>query len=275
MLCGRRALIDMDPLFTQAGEFASRLSGGYDAYHTCFSYGANIGQPGCTLPSAGIDWLPALPPVVPALWEGSPPAHNAPFTTIANWSAYGAITYEGEHYGQKDEEFMRVLDLPGRTSQKLELALSGAAEDIVSLLRTSGWSVRDASLDVSLDLPTYRAYIRGSRAEFSVAKHAYVKTRSGWFSDRSVCYLAASLPVVLQDTGFSEWLPTGRGVLAFSSLDEAAECIEKVNSDYEAHRRAAHGIAEEVFSYKVVLPRLIDAALAVRKLHPTKLEKAR
>ena len=261
MLCHRRALVDMDPLFTQAGEFASRLSSGYEVYHTCFSYGANVGQPGCSVPTAGIDWLPTVPPVVPELWKGSSPGPGAPFTTVANWSAYGAITYQGEHYGQKNEEFMRLLDLPSRTSQNLELALSGASDDIIRRLRAAGWSVRDASSEVSVDLPTYKAYIVGSRGELSAAKHAYVKSRSGWFSDRSVCYLAAGLPVVLQDTGFSDWLPTGSGVLAFSSVDEAAECIEKINSDYDAHGLKAREIAEEVFSYKVVLPRLVDIAL--------------
>ena len=261
MLCRRRALVDMDPLFTQAGEFASRLSGSYDVYHACFSYGANIGQADCTVPSAGVEWLPTVPPVVPEIWEGSSPAPGAPFTTIANWNAYGPITYRGEHYGQKNEEVLRLLDLPGRTPQSLELALSGASEDIIARLRASGWSVRDASREVSMHLPAYKAYIRGSRGELSAAKHAYVKTRSGWFSDRSVCYLAAGRPAVLQDTGFSKWLPAGRGVLAFSSVEEAAECIETVNSAYEAHSHAAREIAEEVFSYRVVLPKLVDAAL--------------
>lgn len=101
----------------------------------------------------------------------------------------------------------------------------------------------------------------GSRGEFSVAKQAYVKTRSGWFSDRSVCYLAAGRPVILQDTGFSDWLRTGYGVLAFSSLKEAVDCIELVNADYLAHCLAARKIAEQTFSYKVVLPRLLKTAI--------------
>ncbi len=252
-LCRRRALIDMDPLFTQAGRFGAWL---LNEHHVHFSYGVNIGRPGCTIPTAGVDWLPTVPPVVPELWEGASAAPNAPLTTIANWSAYGAITYQGEHYGQKDEEFLRLLDLPSRTSQRLELALSGADPEVLEQLRAAGWMIRNSG-EVNTDMPAYQAYISSSRGEFSAAKHAYVKTRSGWFSDRSVCYLAAGLPVIVQDTGFSDWLPTGRGVLGFSSVEEAADCIERVNGKYLAQRHAARGIAERTFSHTVVLPRLL------------------
>lgn len=252
-LCQRRALIDMDPLFTQVGRFGAWL---INEHHVHFSYGVNIGRPGCTIPTAGVDWLPTVPPVVPELWDGASAAPNAPLTTIANWSAYGGITYQGEHYGQKDEEFLRLLDLPSRTSQRLELALSGADPKVLEQLRTAGWMVRNSG-EVNTDMPAYQAYISSSRGEFSAAKHAYVKTRSGWFSDRSVCYLAAGLPVIVQDTGFSDWLPMGRGVLGFSSVEEAADCIERVKSEYLAQRHAARGIAERTFSHTVVLPRLL------------------
>jgi hypothetical protein len=294
LVCHRRALIDMDPFFTQVGKFGAE---GLDEYHVYFSYGSNIGRPGCKIPNDGIEWLPIVPPVVPEIWQGSKPlgvklnpdeqrlttkdenlssqlptpnsplpilktqevdTHNRAFTTIANWSAYGSLTYHGEHYGQKDEEFLRLLDLPGYTSQRLELAVSGASPEVVERLRTAGWSVCNGG-DVSADLSTYQAYILGSRGEFSAAKHGYVKTHSGWFSDRSVCYLAAGLPIIVQDTGFSDWLPTGQGVLVFSSLEEAAECIEQVNADYPAHCRAAREITTQTFSYKVVLPRLLKA----------------
>jgi hypothetical protein len=262
-LCRRRALVDMDPLFTQVAQFGAKV---LPDYHVHFSYGGNIARPGCTVPIGGVDWLPAVPPVVPDLWEGADPPADAPFTTVANWGSYGGLTHEGEYYGQKDEEFLRLLDLPGRTSQRLELALSGG-QSVRDRLRAAGWSVRDAGDDVSTDVATYRAYITGSRGEFSAAKHAYVKTRSGWFSDRSVCYLAAGLPVVLQDTGFSDWLPTGRGVMSFSSVDEAADCIGQVNADYLAHRRAAREVAGRVFDYRAVLPRLLDIAAGETSAH--------
>jgi hypothetical protein len=246
----------MDPFFTQVAQFGAKVLGDY---HVHFSYGANIGRPGCTVPTCGIDWNPAAPPVVPEVWGHAEPRADAPFTTVANWSSYGGLTYEGEHYGQKDEEFLRLLDVPRRTAQRLELAISGG-QDVRGRLRAAGWSVRDAGEEVSTDVPTYRNYIRNSRGEFSAAKHAYVKTRSGWFSDRSVCYLAAGLPVVLQDTGFSDWLPTGRGVLAFATPDGAVDCLDRLNADYAAHRRAAREVAERLFDYRVVLPRLLQRA---------------
>jgi hypothetical protein len=211
------------------------------------------------VPTDGIDWLPTVPPVVPELWPTSEVAPDAPFTTVASWSSYGCVTHGGETYGQKDQEILRLVDLPGLTRQRLEIALSGPDQPR-ERLRAAGWSVRDGE-EVSGDVGAYQAYVTRSRGEFSAAKHAYVKTRSGWFSDRSVCYLAAGLPVVLQDTGFSDWLPTGRGVLAFSTIDEAADCLARVNADYAMHRKAAREIAEQFFDYRVVLPRLLDVAL--------------
>jgi hypothetical protein len=268
LLCKRRVLIDMDPFFTQIGQFAAE---GRNDYHVYFSYGANIGRPGCTIPTDGMDWLPTVPPVVPELWQSSVLTQeqwreidkaDAAFTSVANWSAYGGVTYRGEHYGQKNEEFMRLLELPSRCSQKLELALSGGDVEIKERLCMAGWSVRDGG-EVSANVSTYQTYLTRSLGEFSAAKNAYVKTHSGWFSDRSVCYLAAGRPVILQDTGFSDWLPTGWGVLAFSSLQEAVGCIERVNADYQAHCLAARELVEQTFSYKVVLPQLLEKLLTL------------
>jgi hypothetical protein len=263
-LCRRRALIDMDPLFTQIGRFGAE---GRDDYHTYFTYGVNIGKPGCTVPSGGMDWIPTVPPVVPEMWYdserrglGNIPEGSA-FTTVANWKAYGATTYHGERYGQKREEFLRLLSLPNRTVQTLELALAGVGTEDRHRLRAAGWSVRNAG-EVSEDVRAYQAYITGSRGEFSAAKHAYVKTRSGWFSDRSICYLAAGLPVILQNTGFTDWLRADHGVLAFSSVEEAADSLERVNAEYQTHCDSARVIAERHFSFRAVLPALLDRTLA-------------
>jgi hypothetical protein len=259
LLCERRVLVDMDPFFTQIGRFASE---GLNEYQRYFTYGANIGRSGCHIPIDGKTWLATVPPVVPDIWIANPPATesagNAAFTTIANWSAYGTVEYQGTQYGQKDKEFMDLGDLPGKTSQKLELALSNADSDAVLRLKRSGWSLVNAA-EVSKDIETYQRYIAESRGEFTVAKNAYVKTNSGWFSDRSVCYLASGRPVIMQDTGFSDWLPTGEGVLAFSTVDEALACIEQVNSRYSTHCRTAREVAEEKFSYRVVLPAMLDS----------------
>jgi hypothetical protein len=266
-LAPRRVLIDMDPLFTQLGYFtASEELENYDLH---FSYGTNIGQPGCTVPTCGLDWLATVPPVVPDIWqniaaEDRRDRAGASFTTICNWSAYGSIVHEGEHYGQKDEEFLRLLELPGYVSRPLELALAGAEMDAQHQLRAAGWVIREAA-EISNDLLSYQAYLARSYAEFSVAKHAYVKTRSGWFSDRSACYLAAGRPVVVQDTGAGDWLNTGHGVMTFSNMDQAIACIQQLESDYDRHRADARDIAEQVFSYRVVLPSILERAFATKR----------
>jgi hypothetical protein len=256
LLCRRRVLLDMDPLFTQVGRFGME---GLAEYHAYFTYGVNVGRPGCAVPTLGIDWQPTVPPVIPDAWEPLR-ASEGPFTTIANWSAYGGVTYAGERYGQKDEEFLRVIGLPELAAWPLELALSGAPADVQQQFREAGWMIRNAG-DVSTDLGAYRSYIQESRGEFSVAKNAYVKSRSGWFSDRTVCYLAAGRPAVLQDTGFSDYLPPNDGVVPFSSLQEAADGIDRVNDSYEAHSRAARELAETLFDYRRVLPRLAAIGL--------------
>lgn len=257
-----RVWIDMDPFFTQVGQFGSE---GREDYHAYFTYGTNIGQPNCTIPDDGLNWQPTVPPVVPDIWQddsagslNSNSIAGTPFTTIANWSAYGSVDYEGESYGQKDEEFLRVLQLPKYVAHRLQIALAGADTDVLELLNDNGWSLCDGS-EVSRSLPTYKAYITRSRGEFSTAKNAYVKTKSGWFSDRTVSYLAAGRPVIIQDTGFSYQLPSDTGVVCFASMDEAISGIEKVNGDYEKHSNTAREIAQSVFGYQVVLPRILDA----------------
>jgi hypothetical protein len=254
-----RALVDMDPLFTQIGRFAADSLA---EHHTCFSYGTNVGRPECLIPTGEQTWHPTVPPVVLDLWPyGHDPGAMAAFTTVASWSAYGALEYNGERYGQKDVEFERVLELPGLTSAPLELALAGAGRSVETRLREAGWRLRDAN-EVSATLEAYQGYVAGSLGEFSVAKEAYVKSRSGWFSDRSVCYLAAGRPVVVQDTGLGRWLRTGCGVLTFSTVDQAAAALETVRRDHARHSSAARSVARHVFAHDVVLPPLIERALA-------------
>jgi hypothetical protein len=260
-LCPRRVFIDMDPLFTQLGRFGAEDLKHYDVH---FSYGANIGMPECTIPDAQITWLPTCPPVVPDIWGAQPngpvvDVSRRPLTTIGNWNAYGAIERDGVHYGQKDEEFLKLIDLPLRTEHKLELALSGAGDKIINLLTSNGWAIRDADR-VTLSWGSYASYIHRSRGEFSVAKNAYVKTVSGWFSDRSVCYLASGRPVVLQNTGIDKWLPRNPAVLTFATLEEAVDRLNELADDYPGRCRSAREVAEGFFSHTVVLPRLLENA---------------
>ena len=111
---------------------------------------------------------------------------------------------------------------------------------------------------VSRNLADYRDFIQRSKAEFGVAKHTYVSTRSGWFSDRTECYLAAGRPAVVQDTGWSAHLPAGEGLLAFSTPEDALAGIDAVNADYGLHSRRAREVAAEHISAGRILPVLLD-----------------
>jgi hypothetical protein len=165
----------------------------------------------------------------------------------------------------KGESFGPYLDLPGRAGPVFELAL-GSASAPRELLRQKGWELRDPQA-VTRDPWTYRSYIAGSKAEFSVSKHGYVVSRSGWFSERSACYLASGRPVLVQDTGFTRWLPAGAGVLAFRTPEEAAAGAEQIGHRYDFHCRAARTIVEEYFDARRVLPSLIERALQASLAH--------
>lgn len=251
-LARRRALVDMDPLFTQTGRFgaeAVELSG------TLFSYGTNIGSADCPVPTGGRSWLPTLPPVVIDMWELGPPPADAPFATVANWSAYGSVDHDGVRYGQKDVEFLRLQDLPARVGHPVVLAVAGCGDEPARRMTEGGWALLDARQLIEVD--AYRRFIASSLAELSAAKHGYVAARTGWFSDRSVCYLAAGRPVVVQDTG---WALDAPGVWTFSDPAEAQAAMEQVVATWPQESRAARSTAEALFAHDVVLPRLLDAA---------------
>jgi hypothetical protein len=163
------------------------------------------------------------------------------------------------HYGMKSASFGPYMKLPEVVGRSLELAVGGAPHE---LLTSNGWSVRDAAVETR-DPCAYQRYIQQSKAEFSVAKQGYVITRSGWFSDRSIAYLASGRPVLVQETGFSDWMRTGCGVLPFTSPEEAIDGVEEINRRYAFHCGAAREIAEEYFDANNVLPRLIERAMNV------------
>ena len=192
-------------------------------------------------------------------WRERPTPPGPMFTTIGNWrQRQRELVFEGERYTwSKHHEFLKFLDLPSRVEQGFELALSKYDESDREMLLGKGWNVRHA-LDFSTDLDEYRSYIATSRGEFTVAKDQNVRLRSGWFSDRSATYLAAGRPVVTQETGFSDLFPTGAGLFAFSTIEEAVEAIGAINADYPAHSRAAADIAREFFDSDVVLSRLLN-----------------
>lgn len=262
--CRNKVLIDTDPGLNQLHNFPRwdanpnwMGSYGFRAHDRFFTYAALMGTPQCELPGLGLHWRPTRPPVVLDLWHSRPPGER--WTTVMTWRNFPKpIEHQGRHYGGKELEFERIEALPRRTGAALELAVGGV-EPPCNRWRSLGWSVID-SHSVSATMDDYRAYIERSKAEFSVAKNTYVATRSGWFSCRTVCYLAAGLPAVIQDTGYSRIVPCGEGLIAFSSLEEAAAGIERVEADYARHQRAARTLAEAHFDSDRVLAELLDDA---------------
>lgn len=272
--------IDTDPVITQIKmtvgnkDFLKRIK----AHDTHLSFGETLSAGKF---DKGIDWQPTRQPIVLSEWKPSS-LRNERYTTVMSWTSYAPLTYAGQTYGQKDVEFRRYLELPNRVApvemeialgrtQHLEwqdddLNLSPEIVELISdksnwtaqdLLRKTGWRVVD-SIDTCGDLDSYHDYIQSSKAEWSVAKNAYVLGQPGWFSERSACYLASGRPVVVQETGFSRVLPTSKGILPFNNIQEAVDAILEIESNYDRHSEAARNIAEDYFDSDKVLTHLFD-----------------
>lgn len=230
------------------------------AHRLFFSYGYNLGAPDCLLPTGGVLWHPTRPPVLLDEWRPQEPAGEpACFTTVGTWRNRGNdVELGGETYRwSKHVNFRRVLEVARRAAQPIELATDLDSGPDYQRALSGGFSFRPV-LEVSLDIDRYRDYVTGSRGEFTVAKDVYARTHSGWFSDRSVCYLAAGRPVVTQRTGFEKFIPTGAGLLGFDDADEAVEAIAAVNRDYPRHCRAAREIACEYFDAHRLLDQIAE-----------------
>jgi hypothetical protein len=248
-----RAYIDSDPAFTQldiAKKGQDRIDF-FNLYNALFTFGRNIGTARSPVPTAPLHWEPTWQPVDPDHWSPLDSRPRDVFTTVMTWK-FESFADIG---GTKDLEFLKVVNLPAMTDVPLELAVTNAPR----VLLEQGWQCRDA-FAVSDNLEAYRDYLRTSRGEFSVAKHTYVATNSGWFSDRTECYLMAGRPAIVQDTGFSAHLPTGRGLFAFNNAEEARAGLEAAVADYSRHARAARELARSEFAFDVVLPPLLERA---------------
>jgi hypothetical protein len=258
-----RAFVDLDPGFTQIWHAEGRDIG-LAAHDLHFTVGMNVGTPGCPLPDGGLRWRAIRQPVALARWPVAGGGALERFTTVASWrGAFGPASWAGRGYGVKAHEFRRFLAVTGAVRDaRFEVALDihpGDAADIARL-RAHGWALRDpGTLSCT---GGFRRYVQESGAEFSPAQNIYVDTRSGWFSDRTVRYLASGRPALVQDTGFGEHLPTGAGLLAFSTLDEAAAGARELHDDYPRHRAAARRIAEQhVAGPRAIAPLLRAAGL--------------
>ena len=251
----RRVFVDSDPVFTQLAIAKGErwYVDFFRGFDRLFTFGANVGTPACDVPTSGFEWAHTWQPVVTDLWCTDHGPTRDRFTTLMTWRNQSFTDVDGG----KDREFVAFLDLPSRTASRFELAVNGPLD----LLEAHGWSPV-AATSVSRSLWDYRGFIQGSKAEFGVAKHAYVSRRSAWFSDRTECYLAAGRPALVQDTGWSAHLPSGTGLVGFSTVDEALDGLTRIESDYAAHARAARGIAFEHFDASRVLPAFLEAACA-------------
>ena len=252
-----RVYLDLDPAFNQLwhdGGIDRRFDG-----HTHFvTVGQAIGHKGCDVPTFGHDWIGTLPPVVLDEWPQANGIETNALTTVANFRSYGSIEHDGAHYGQKVHSLRRVLGLPQRTRERFVLAMQVHPDDGRDLadLAGNGWELVDPRV-VAGTTDEYRRFVRGSRAEIGIAKSGYVAARCGWFSDRSACYLASGRPVVAQDTGFPQFVPTGDGLLAFDDEDGAVAAIDELRRDYVHHARAARELAAAYFDSDLVLSRLL------------------
>jgi hypothetical protein len=224
-----------------------------------FTWAANSGNPDCGVPTSDrFPFVPTRQPIVMDLWPPFEPGVAAPFSTVANWRQERSIVFRGEVYQwSKHLEFLKFIELPRRSHQAFELALLNADEEDQRMLVSHGWRVRDGAT-ISFDLDAYCQYIGRSRGEFTVAKDQNVRLRSGWFSDRSASYLACGRPVITQETGFSNILPTGEGLFGFSTLEDIQEAIGRITADYTRHSDAARTIAREWFDYRLVLGAMLD-----------------
>ena len=253
-----RVFFDIDPGF---GQMWRELGwhdpyNGYDHYLTI---GEKIGQPGCTVPDCGLTWVTTRQPVVLEHWPASPGPSDGAFTSVGAWRGpYGSVEYGGRTYGLRAHEFRKFMTLPRLSREVFEVALdihSAETNDLAGLSE-NGWRLIDPSV-AAQNPSAYRSYLSGSKAEFMVAKNMYVQTQSGWFSDRSICYLASGRPVLAQDTGLVDLYETGEGLVTFRTLDEAVEGAAAIAGDYLRHSRRARQLAETYFDSDIVLTRLL------------------
>jgi hypothetical protein len=258
----RRVMVDIDPGFTQFW-YADGLAGtGIDEHDLHFTIGELIGEPGCSIPTGGVEWLKVRPPVVLDDWPAADPGAFDRFTTIATWRGpFGPVEHGGRTYGLKVHQFRRFAELPRRAGPRFEIALDIHPGDHADLemLRANDWEVTDPQ-QVARDPDAFRDYVAASGAEFSVAQGVYVDTVSGWFSDRTTRYLASGRPALVQDTGFSRTLPVGDGLVAFTTMEEAVAGAADIVERYEDHRAAARTLAEQHFAAAPVLARFCEQA---------------
>ncbi|MSP88368.1 MAG: hypothetical protein EXQ92_06090 [Alphaproteobacteria bacterium] len=263
MKCPVRIYIDTDPVYAQVklDQQDAYYLDYVDSHTHLFTYGENLGAADCPVPLGARTWNKTRPPVVLDQWQ--PDYGRTPdcFTSVATWQNKGKnLRFQGETYQwSKHVNFLRFLDLPRRTQQCFRLAMITPDAKVNAEVAAHGWRFEDP-IAVSASMDSYADFIRDSRGEFTVAKDIYVRPRSGWFSDRSVSYLAAGRPVITQRTGAEKYVPAGRGLFNYDDWDEILSAVDAINADYGAHCRWAREIAAEYFDSDKLLKDMMDRA---------------
>jgi hypothetical protein len=254
-----KVLVDTDPSFTQIRNLQDARRRSLSKLHDrFFTFGENFGSTDCHIPDDGFPWKPTRQPVVLDVWPSTPAPIKGKFTTVMQWDSYTSMQFNGQSYAQKSEAFMKFIELPKETREVFEIAM-GSETAPRQKLRDFGWKIRNP-MEVASDPWKYREYIQRSKGEFSVSKHGYVISNSGWFSERSSSYLASGRPVIVQETGFSNWMKIGSGIFSFSKLEDIHEAMDCIAGNYDVHCRAAREIAKSYFGADSVLSALIERA---------------
>jgi len=257
-----RIYLDLDPCFNQLWHEVQGIDRHFSRHNRFVTVGNSLGEPGCSVPTCGIDWIKTFQPVVLGLWpaKGTPIVYDG-LTTVANWRAYGSVEHNGVFYGQKAHSLREFVQLPTMSTEKFLLALGIHKDEKKDLeaLAQNRWHLLDPA-EAAGTPQAYQRFIQSSKAEFGIAKSGYVLSGCGWFSDRSACYLASGRPVVAQETGFSSYLPTGGGLFPFQTSEHVLDAIEQINRDYLFHSRSAASIACEYFESSKVLHRILERA---------------
>ena len=261
MKCPVRILIDTDPGYEQIkiAQNDAYSTEFVDAHTHLFTYGQNIGDADCLIPAGTRPWKPTRPPVDLELWPYDDRPAPAAYTSVATWQNKGKnVRWQGQSYQwSKHTNFLKFLDLPKRSGRAFELALITPDPSVNQQVEEAGWRVLDGAVQ-SETMDSYADFVRRSRGEFTVAKDIYVRTNSGWFSDRSVCYLATGRPVIMQSAGFEKTIPVGRGLFSYTDHEQAIAALDAIDKDYEAHRKAARKLAEDHFECSAVVKEILD-----------------
>lgn len=254
-----RVFLDLDPAFNQVWHSEHGIDMGFSEHTHHLTVGLAMGSRECTIPTCNLEWKTTMPPVVLRLWPTATSIQHCALTSVANLRGYGSVEYAGQHYGQKVHSLRDLHALPMLTKENIALAMQVdpmEKKDLEALI-TNRWKLLDPTVCCATPWD-YQRFIQGSKGEFGPAKSGYVISRSGWFSDRSACYLASGRPVIAQATGFENYLPVGQGLFAFRGCDDALAAIDSLNTDYDRHARGARALAEEYFDSRKVLVTLLN-----------------